>query len=451
MDVQGSASSHGRGWERSRLLALLAGSLLCVSFGAGAVPSFSRQTGVACSGCHVGGYGPQLTAFGRQFKLGGYTLGGAGKSMPLSVMDIESFTHTAKDLPDDAAPHFGPNDNATVQEVSLFLAGALGTHVGAFAQTTYSGIDHHVVLDNVDVRYARPVQLGNQAGMFGISVNNNPGIQDPWNSSAAWRFPYTASELAPEAGVSTLLEGGLAQQVVGATAYAYLGNRYYGELGFYNSLSSTALRAINADDGGSLSGITPYYRFNLAWDALSVGLTGLDAQLHPDRNAGPSDHYRDIGVDASYAHPVGDSVTFGVQASAIHESQDRNATFAAGGAEHPNGHIDSINLDGWCYWAHYGLNLGYFDRRGDHDALRYAPDPVDGSRTGKPDSSGVILQADWTPFGQSDSWKSPWVNFRIGVQYTAYSKFNGASHDYDGFGRDAKDNDTLFVYLWNAF
>lgn len=450
MDVFGSSSSF-QCWRRGCLAVLLTWGLLSVSFRAGAVPSFSRQTGVACSGCHVGGFGPQLTAFGRQFKLGGYTLGGAGKSMPLSVMDIESFTHTAEDLPEDAGPHSGPNDNTAVQEVSLFLAGAFGTHVGSFAQVTYSGIDHHVVLDNVDVRYARPVQWGQQTGLFGVSVNNNPGIQDPWNSSAVWRFPYTGSELAPEAGVTTLLEGGLAQQVLGASAYAYLGNRYYGELGFYNSLSSTALRAINADDAGSLSGVTPYYRFNLSWNALSLGLTGLDARLHPDRTAGPTDHYRDIGVDASYQHPIGGHVTFGLQASAIHESQNREATFAAGEAEHPSGHVDSFNLDAWCYWTHYGVNVGYFDRRGDHDALLYQPEPVDGSRTGKPDSSGVILQADWTPFGQTDSWKSPWANFRIGVQYTVYNKFNGASRDYDGFGRDAKDNDTLFVFLWNAF
>src|SRR5205814_6571093 len=39
-----------------------------------AIPSFSRQTGLACNVCHTAF--PMLTAFGRQFKLNAYTLTG---------------------------------------------------------------------------------------------------------------------------------------------------------------------------------------------------------------------------------------------------------------------------------------------------------------------------------------------------------------------------------------
>jgi len=39
-----------------------------------ALPSFARQTGQPCGACHTDF--PSLTPFGRQFKLGGYTLGG---------------------------------------------------------------------------------------------------------------------------------------------------------------------------------------------------------------------------------------------------------------------------------------------------------------------------------------------------------------------------------------
>ena len=42
---------------------------------ASAVPSFARQTGQPCATCHNGAF-PQLTAYGRQFKLNGYTAGG---------------------------------------------------------------------------------------------------------------------------------------------------------------------------------------------------------------------------------------------------------------------------------------------------------------------------------------------------------------------------------------
>ena len=37
-----------------------------------AIPSFARQTGMSCVNCHT--IFPELNAFGRQFKLTGYTL-----------------------------------------------------------------------------------------------------------------------------------------------------------------------------------------------------------------------------------------------------------------------------------------------------------------------------------------------------------------------------------------
>ena len=45
----------------------------------------------------------------------------------------------------------------------------------------------------------------------------------------------------------------------------------------------------------------------------------------------------------------------------------------------------------------------------------------------------------------------PWFNSRIGVQYIAYNKFNGASANFDNMGTNARDNNTLLVYLWSAF
>src|SRR5438552_1854079 len=48
--------------------------LLAVSQAYG-LPSFARQTGQKCAACHVGGNWPQLTPWGRFFKLAGYTPG----------------------------------------------------------------------------------------------------------------------------------------------------------------------------------------------------------------------------------------------------------------------------------------------------------------------------------------------------------------------------------------
>jgi len=29
--------------------------------------------------------------------------------------------------------------------------------------------------------------------------------------------------------------------------------------------------------------------------------------------------------------------------------------------------------------------------------------------------------------------------------------FNGSARDYDGFGRNSSDNNTVFLYVWMAF
>ena len=72
-----------------------------------ALPSYARQTGQQCAACHNGF--PELTPYGRQFKLNGYTFGGGDPSAipPISAMTVPSFTHTEAGQPGGAAPHFG--------------------------------------------------------------------------------------------------------------------------------------------------------------------------------------------------------------------------------------------------------------------------------------------------------------------------------------------------------
>jgi len=93
-----------------------------------AVPTFARQTGQPCTTCHICSFGPQLTPFGRDFKIGGYTqAGGEGlaSKIPLSAMLLPSFTNTGSGPPGGAAPHFGDNNNVAMDQVSLFLAGRI--------------------------------------------------------------------------------------------------------------------------------------------------------------------------------------------------------------------------------------------------------------------------------------------------------------------------------------
>ena len=432
---------------RSVLLGLTCTTLAWAS-AAQALPSFARQTGQPCAGCHVGAFGPQLTPFGREFKLRGYTMkAGEGGSLPVSAMLVASYTRTSKDQPEPAGPYDGVNSNASLQEVSLFAAGRLSEHVGMFVQATYSDIDRHLALDNVEFRYARPFSRGEHSGVFGISVNNSPGVSDLRHTQGVWRFPYMGSELAPSPEASPLIDEGIAQQAIGAEAYVSLDSKWYASFGLYDSLSASFRSRVNADSDLRISGLAPYWR--LTWQGphnITVGTSGLSARIHPEAGTALVDHYDDAGIDASYEAYVHDGDTFDLSASWMHERQRLDASLANGAAERRDHSLDSINVSASYYFAKdWGLNAAWFSRSGTHDALWY-PD----SATASPGARGETLQADWTPWGKANSWRQPWANVRLGIQYTHYDRFNGASSNYDGSGRNASDNDTLFLFAWLA-
>lgn len=146
-----------------------------------AVPSYARQTGYPCSQCHTLSFGPALTAYGRQFKLNGYTFGAAEQPLPLALMMQGGFSRSDTPQPAPAAAHFANDDNLAIDQVSLFLATRLSEHIGMFAQTTYSGDARHFAWDNTDIRYARAVSFLGTAAVFGVSINNSPTVQDLWN------------------------------------------------------------------------------------------------------------------------------------------------------------------------------------------------------------------------------------------------------------------------------
>ncbi|HEX7971036.1 MAG TPA: cytochrome C [Thiobacillus sp.] len=434
-----------------RLMATLGSTLLvwliCIP-AAHAVPSFARQTGEECAACHIGALGPQLTPHGMMFKLGGFTDNdGKPGHIPLAAMLVGSYAHTSKDLdPTDSSS----NDLKRIQEASIFLAGRLSDHLGAFVQATNSSTDHRFSMDNVDIRFAHPVQTGDSQTLLGVTLNNNPTVSDPLNSVPAWRFPFMSPEMVET--VSPLIDGVLGQQVGGLSAYAYWNSSVYAELGGYRSLSKGFLDDVNVEAGGKLSKTAPYWR--LAWikdlrkQAWSAGLFGMNADLRPDgSSSGPSDKFRDIGVDGTYQYLGTRKHIYTVNAAYIHERQTRDASFAAGEAANLSGDLNRIDLNGSYYYDQtYGVTAAYFRVKGDSDATLYAD-----SAAGSPDTTGWILQADWTPFGKENSWGAPWANVRLGLQYTWYTRFLGTKNNYDGAGRNASDNNTAYAFIWLAF
>ena len=64
-------------------------------------------------------------------------------------------------------------------------------------QGTYDGVTNSGALDNTDIRLAHYADLASHRLVFGVSVNNNPTVQDLWNTTPAWGFPWRRLPLLP--------------------------------------------------------------------------------------------------------------------------------------------------------------------------------------------------------------------------------------------------------------
>lgn len=437
--------------------AIVTGSCAIIALAAApaarAIPIYARQTGQQCAACHTNF--PELTPYGRQFKLNGYTFGGGqSKLPPIAAMMVGSFTTTQQDQAGGAAPHFGRNNNFAYDFVSVFYGGVLLPHLGLFGQITYNNIGKTVSWDNTELRYARAFHLWDSEIVAGASLNNNPTLSDVWNSTPAWGYPWLASGLAPGPQARTLIEGGLAQQVLGLEPYVYWNRLLYVEAGGYRSLDGRMLSALgaNPDPASPINGVAPYWRVALEpqWGASTweIGTFGLRAASVPGGSTGfGTDHVTDIGIDTEYQYLDGvNGIT--VEGSLITESDRLDASYALGNASHRNDHLHSAHIRAsYTYDQTYAATLDYFNIHGSGDAALYGANSLSSS----PNSDGFIAELDWTPFSHGGPAFWPWLNVKFGAQYTYYLRLNGGTNNYDGAGDSATGANTLYLFAWLAF
>jgi len=378
-----------------------------------AVPSFASQTGQPCTACHVGAFGPQLTPFGRAFKIGGYTqTGGEGIAarVPLAAMVLGSFTNTNASQPEPPTPGFARNNNLALDQVSLFLAGRLTDNVGAFVQGTYSGTDRAFSLDTTDVRLTAPFALKDSELRLGVSVNNGPTAQDPYNSTFAWIFPFAASALAPVPTAEPLLAGGLLHNSIGATVYGWYDRRLYLETGLYNTYGPTLLSATGTTLGpGSTAHPAPYARAAYEWNwngqSAHIGAVFLHSDINPATDPRTStgafgrNSYTDYAIDGGYQF-LGDGTHIAtLDAIVVHEEAALRGSTTLGASSQKSSPLNQVRLNlAYFYRNTYGLSFGWQNTWGKPNPLLYSPAPVTGSANGKPNSNAFILEADWIPF-----------------------------------------------------
>jgi hypothetical protein len=476
----------------------IAAAVIAVPRASEALPSFARQTGQPCGTCHTDF--PGLTPFGRAFKLGGYTAGGgqfrltpfrnSGSSgpyasaspddkseppkdkwfPPVSMMAIVGFTHTQAPLPEPTAP-FAPNDNVKVDPASFFYGGAITEHIGAFAQVTYVGaspgglgpFDHTWTWDNTDIRYANSTMIGNIGLTYGVSVNNNPTVQDVWNTTPAWGFPYASSTIAPKPSAGTIIDGTFAAHVLSLGGYLWIDNKIYLELSAYQTLDFNTQNSLGVNPGGApglLGTPAPYFRaaFEPNWGNhyLMVGAFGMLASVHPwidssfattNDTFSQTDKFTDIGFDAQYQYK-GPNYWVTVRGSYINETQALDASFANMLAANPTNTLNTARVQASLAYGNdnrFVLTAQYFNTWGSSDSLLYGGliscQPPNTACS--PNSDGWVAEIAYIPYGMSRSPVWPWFNMRLGLQYTKY-------HRFDGDTANAGDNNTLFAYAWFA-
>src|SRR5207244_2764435 len=137
----------------------------------------------------------------------------------------------------------------------------------------------------------------------------------------------------------------------------------------------------------------------------------------------------DLGLDASFQKASQSGDVFSINARYIHEQQSLNASCVLAGASLngcPSNDLTDLRADVSYYWRNQiGVSGAAFDTFGSANPVIY-PD----NRTFRPDSSGVMVQIDGTPFGGGPQPRRR-LNLRVGVQYTAYTTFNGARGNFD--------------------
>ena len=130
-------------------------------------------------------------------------------------MAVASWTHTRKDqVP--PPEHLNANDNLVLDQASLFVAGGIGEHLGGFAQlVTYDGVGRSWSWDNIDLRAVTNAKVFGEDSILGFTLNNNPTVQDPWNTLPAWGFPFTDTVVSPTPDAGELIDDPLAGNAIG--------------------------------------------------------------------------------------------------------------------------------------------------------------------------------------------------------------------------------------------
>ncbi len=130
---------------------------------------------------------------------------------------------------------------------ACLFAGQIYCNLGVFSQFSYSSTGNpdgtaQIFWDNTELRYTGKANIGGNDVVWGVLGNNNPGMQDVWNTVPAWNFPWVPVDVT-FGPPGTMIEGTFAQRAGGAGAYVWVNNMFYAELTAYRTFDAALTKA----------------------------------------------------------------------------------------------------------------------------------------------------------------------------------------------------------------
>jgi hypothetical protein len=193
----------------NRIIFLLASVIAAVTFAseASALPLFARQTGMECAACHLQLF-PMLTAFGRAFKAGAYTLMGTQGKVEGDNLSIPNTLNMA--ILTTAGYSKNNSDTAATVDPVANAAGARTTGDGTFYMPGTNGEFSLFVGGRTSENSGALAELGmvQDAGTgAGLSSAKIPMLWEVASGTRAGLVPYTTDGQGASYGFEELNTG----------------------------------------------------------------------------------------------------------------------------------------------------------------------------------------------------------------------------------------------------
>lgn len=303
-----------------------------------------------------------------------------------------------------------------------------------------------------------PPPIAVSAGQLRLSVAADIGWddEDPIRAAFATAQPRGRLPFHPNAYARPILGTGALGKGMGLLGRVELGESLYFAAGLYDILGPQ-LRDLGQPSPSRVASDAPYARLAFRHEAgahgFDLGGMFLTSAYSPEYGIGSvsgalgRNQFTDMAVEFGYRYEPDGPHRWALHASFTHERQDLSGLADRGYVGRAQTTLRMARaLVSYQYARAWRFTLVGQQVMGQSDPVLYYPKPETGSRTGRPDTRSLVAQVEWMPFIGATPLNVGLRSLRLGVQYTAYLQFNGATSNYDGYGRNASVNNLAYAY-----